>query len=164
MCGKRVQFLSGDKIDFLNEPQYKDRLQKAVVDASVLLKTFLRSMGEPLITNKLYPELLKLSGISKLLRQLMILDVSKSEKPAAIKEFLKKLPAENYILLKTLNKFLTEVVANSQVNLMDANNLSVVFGPNLTWPTNQQVPITQLHNLNQFCYELVANYNKIFES
>lgn len=28
---------------------------------------------------------------------------------------------------------------NSQVNLMDANNLSVVFGPNLTWPTNQQV-------------------------
>lgn len=52
----------GDKIDFLNEPQYKDKLQKAVIDASVLLKTFLRSMGEPLIMNKNYHELIKLSG------------------------------------------------------------------------------------------------------
>lgn len=89
--------------------------------------------------------------------------MSKAEKPAAIREFLRKLPAENYVLLKTLNKFLTEVAANSQQNLMDANNLSVVFGPNLTWPTNQQVPINHLHNLNQFCYELISNYEQIFE-
>jgi hypothetical protein len=53
----------GDKIDFLNDPQYKDRPEKAAIDASVLLKTFLRSFGEPLITNKMYPELIKLSGI-----------------------------------------------------------------------------------------------------
>lgn len=59
--------------------------------------------------------------------------MNKSEKLAAIKEFLRKLPHENYVLLKTLNKFLVEVAANCQVNLMDANNLSVVFGPNLTW-------------------------------
>jgi len=142
----------GDKVDFINEPQYKDRIQKAVIDASVLLKTFLRSMGEPVITNRLYPELIKLS------------DATKQEKPALIREFLRKLPAENYVLLKILNKFLTEVAANSSVNLMDANNLSVVFGPNLTWPTNQQVPITQLNNLNNFCYTLISNYDQIFES
>jgi hypothetical protein len=57
----QTRFL-GDKIDFLNEPQYKTNRQKAVIDASVLLKTFFRSMGEPLITNRLYPELIKLSG------------------------------------------------------------------------------------------------------
>jgi len=32
--------------------------------ASVLLKTFLRSLGEPLITNKLYPELTLLAGLN----------------------------------------------------------------------------------------------------
>jgi Rho GTPase-activating protein 1 len=104
----------GDKIDFINDPQYKDRIQKAVIDASVLLKTFLRSLGEPILTNKLYPELIKLS------------DVDKERKPAMIKELLRKLPPENYTLLKTLNKFLTEVAEKSSVNLMDANNLSVV--------------------------------------
>lgn len=47
---------------------------------------------------------------------------------------------------------------------MDANNLSVVFGPNFTWPTDQQVPINQLHNLNNFCYKLISEYDQLFES
>lgn len=49
-------------MDFLNDPEYKGKLQKAVIDSSVLLKTFFRSMGEPVITNKLYGELVKING------------------------------------------------------------------------------------------------------
>ncbi|MFH4977095.1 hypothetical protein AB6A40_003804 [Gnathostoma spinigerum] len=140
----------GEKIDFLNEELYKDNIFIASLHASVLLKAFLRSLGEPVITNSLYPRLAALS------------EVPKDQKLEAICEFVQLLPKENLILLKTVCKFLTEVAANSNVNQMTANNLSVVFGPNLTWPTDQQVPISQLNNLNNFCYRLVVDYDTVF--
>lgn len=52
----------GERIDFLNDEPYRDNLQQASIDASVLLKTFLRSLGEPVTTNALYPKLAALSG------------------------------------------------------------------------------------------------------
>ncbi|ULU06154.1 hypothetical protein L3Y34_018202 [Caenorhabditis briggsae] len=150
---KRLQdrINKGEKIDFENDPEYKDNVHVASLHASVLLKTFFRSLGEPLTTNRLYPKLAALS------------EISKAEKSAAVKEFVKLLPRDNYILLKTVIKFLTKVAGNSKVNLMTANNLSVVFGPNLTWPTDQEVPISQLNNLNNFCYKLIVDYDSVFD-
>lgn len=58
-----VKLFAGERIDFLNEEPYKNNLQAASIDASVLLKTFLRSLGEPVITNALYHKLFALSGI-----------------------------------------------------------------------------------------------------
>ncbi|VDM77933.1 unnamed protein product [Strongylus vulgaris] len=105
------------------------------------------------------------------LQYISFLEVPKAEKTPAVKEFVALLPRPNYLLLKTVVKFLTMVAANHKVNLMTANNLSVVFGPNLTWPTDQQafeicafqVPIAQLNNLNNFCYRLIIDYDKIFK-
>ncbi|RCN35741.1 RhoGAP domain protein [Ancylostoma caninum] len=141
----------GEHVDFENDPEYHDNLYIACIHASVLLKTFLRSLGEPVTTNALYPRLAALA------------EIPKGEKTPAVKEFVSLLPQPNYLLLKTVVKFLTLVAANHKVNLMTANNLSVVFGPNLTWPTDQQVPIAQLNNLNNFCYRLIVDYDKIFK-
>ncbi|VIO94028.1 RhoGAP domain containing protein [Brugia malayi] len=141
----------GEQIDFLNEEPYKDNLQVASIAASVLLKTFLRSLGEPVITNALYPRLTALS------------ELPKDSKLGAIIEIVDALPLENWMLLKTVCQFLTEVAAHSKENLMNANNLSVVFGPNLTWPTDREVPIAQLNNLNHFCYRLIVDYDKVFK-
>lgn len=140
----------GEKIDFLHEDDYEDNIVAASIDASVLLKTFLRSLGEPVVTNALYPHLVALANVPK------------EGKLSAICTFVHLLPTENYILLKTVCYFLTKVAACSDVNMMNASNLSVVFGPNLTWPTNQQVPITQLNNLNNFCYRLIVDFDTIF--
>ncbi|KAI6196886.1 Rho GTPase-activating protein 1 [Aphelenchoides besseyi] len=142
----------GEKIDFVNENIYKGRVQKAVFDASGLLKTWLRSLGEPVITNQLYNELIQLTTVKN------------ENKVPSIRQFARKLPPENFELLKTIIQFLTEVAANSKLNLMDANNLSVVFGPTLLWPTNQTVPITQLNSLNNFCYQLIVHYDDIFNA
>uniref|UniRef100_A0A0R3RT28 Rho GTPase-activating protein 1 n=1 Tax=Elaeophora elaphi TaxID=1147741 RepID=A0A0R3RT28_9BILA len=141
----------GEQIDFLSEELYKDNLQAASVDASVLLKTFLRSLGEPVTTNALYPKLAALS------------ELPKDNKLGAIIEIVDALPLENRMLLKTVCQFLTEVAAHSKENMMNANNLSVVFGPNLTWPTDREVPIAQLNNLNNFCYRLIVDYDKVFK-
>uniref|UniRef100_F1L440 Rho GTPase-activating protein 1 n=1 Tax=Ascaris suum TaxID=6253 RepID=F1L440_ASCSU len=140
----------GEEIDFLNEEPYRNNLLAASIDASVLLKTFLRSLGEPVITNALYPRLTALS------------EVPKEKKLNAICEFVRLMPPENVLLLKTICRFLKEVASHSNVNMMTANNLSVVFGPNLTWPTDQQVPISQLNNLNNFCYRLIVDYDTVF--
>ncbi|KAK5982146.1 rho GTPase-activating protein 8 [Trichostrongylus colubriformis] len=141
----------GESIDFENDPEYVDNHYVACIHASVLLKTFLRSLGEPVTTNALYPRLAALA------------DIPKKEKTPAVKEFVVLLPRPNYLLLQKVVQFLTLVAANHKVNLMTANNLSVVFGPNLTWPTDQQVPITQLNNLNNFCYRLIVDYDQIFK-
>ncbi|KAE9416854.1 hypothetical protein Angca_006565, partial [Angiostrongylus cantonensis] len=140
----------GEQIDFENEPEYHDNLHLACTHASVLLKTFLRSLGEPVTTNALYPRLVALA------------EIPKKEKTPAVKGFVALLPRPNYLLLKTIVHFLKLVAANHKINLMTANNLSVVFGPNLTWPTDQQVPIAQLNNLNNFCYRLIIDYDLIF--
>uniref|UniRef100_A0A0K0F2D8 Rho GTPase-activating protein 68F (inferred by orthology to a D. melanogaster protein) n=1 Tax=Strongyloides venezuelensis TaxID=75913 RepID=A0A0K0F2D8_STRVS len=140
----------GEKIDFLTDEKYKDNLNIAIIDASALLKVFLRSLGEPIITNALYPQLIT------------ALDVPKGERKEGVKGFIKLLPKQNLILLKYIIEFLLDVTNNEHENKMDANNLSVIFGPNLTWPTNQQVPISQLNSLNNFCYILISEYEYIF--
>ncbi|KAI6242753.1 Rho GTPase-activating protein 1 [Aphelenchoides fujianensis] len=142
----------GEKIDFVNDSLYRGRPDKAVIDASCLLKTFLRSLGEPVITNRLYSELIKVTTTAS------------DKKSELIREFLRKLPLENYTLLKTIVHFLTRVAANAKMNLMDANNLSVVFGPTLLWPTNQTVPIAHLNTLNNFVFQLITHYKEIFGS
>uniref|UniRef100_A0A0N5AG04 Rho GTPase-activating protein 1 n=1 Tax=Syphacia muris TaxID=451379 RepID=A0A0N5AG04_9BILA len=142
----------GEKIDFLHEEEYEGNIVAASIDASVLLKTFLRSLGEPVVTNALYPKLVALAGVPK------------EGKLSAIRAFVRLLPSENYLLLKTVCQFLTKVAACSDVNMMTASNLSVVFGPNLTWPTDQQVPIAQLNNLNNFCYRLIVDFDSIFSN
>ncbi|VDD88654.1 unnamed protein product [Enterobius vermicularis] len=141
----------GEKINFLQEEEYDGNIVAASIDASVLLKTFLRALGEPVVTNALYPDLVALASVSK------------EDKLPAICAFVRLLPPENYLLLKTVCQFLTKVAACSDVNKMTASNLSVVFGPNLTWPTDQQVPMTQLNNLNNFCYRLIVDFETVFE-
>uniref|UniRef100_A0AC35TLR4 RhoGAP domain containing protein n=1 Tax=Rhabditophanes sp. KR3021 TaxID=114890 RepID=A0AC35TLR4_9BILA len=142
---------AGESIDFLNDQFYKECLDTAIIDVSSLLKIFLRNLGEPIITNALYSQLIT------------TLDVPKNEKKENVKAFLKLIPKPNYVLLKKIIEFLIEVAAHHQQNKMDANNLSVVFGPNLTWPTNQQPVISQLHTLNNFCYILMTEYEYVFE-
>uniref|UniRef100_A0A914I5Q7 Rho-GAP domain-containing protein n=1 Tax=Globodera rostochiensis TaxID=31243 RepID=A0A914I5Q7_GLORO len=140
----------GESIDFINDPMFNSDVQSGVIHAAALLKTFLRSLGEPLITNKLYPELALLNGVER------------TNRLVEIRILVQKLPLENYLLLQKIVEFLAKVAEHSQQNLMDANNLSVVFGPNLTWPTDQQVPMVQLNNLNSFCYSLIKNFDEIF--
>lgn len=48
-----------------------------------------------------------------------------------ITELTKKIPTENYVLLKKICLFLQIITKYEDVNKMDAKNLATVFGPNL---------------------------------
>uniref|UniRef100_A0A914WVH4 Rho GTPase activating protein 1 n=1 Tax=Plectus sambesii TaxID=2011161 RepID=A0A914WVH4_9BILA len=133
----------GEKIDFAS-------LGNVHLPA-VLLKTFLRELTEPVIPFSLYNDVLRIT------------DYAADERNVAVRDLVGRLPNENYILLKTIASFLTEVMSHSDANLMNANNLAVVFGPNLAWPGDQQVSLAHLSHLNNFCYRLLTAYNVIFE-
>ena len=50
---------------------------------------------------------------------------------------IKKLPDQNYVVLKYLMEFLVLVTDRCDMNKMTAANLAVVFGPNLVWPNDK---------------------------
>jgi len=121
--------------------------------AAVLLKTFLRELKQPIIPFHLYP-MIPQSNVASLLPE---------EKHLVTQKLMHSLPDENYRLLKAIVKFLTEVASHSDVNLMTTSNLSVVFGPNLAWPNDQQVTLVHMRELNQFCYRIISNYEQTFD-
>lgn len=119
--------------------------------AAVLLKTFLRELPEPVMTFRLYPDLLKID------------EVAPDKRTMAAKKLVHELPEENYALLSYVVKFLTQVMIKSDVNKMNANNLAIVFGPNLGWPGNEPVSLAHLQHLNNFAYRLLTNCSEIFD-
>ena len=71
-----------------------------------------------------------------------------------------KLPQLNFIMLKFLTEFLSEVAARSNANKMDAKNISYVFGPNFLRPTvnDIQYGLIDIERINNFV-ELLIKYN-----
>ena len=94
--------------------------------ATVLLKTFLRELSHPLLTYQLFESVLHFADIPRESRLNYCQDL-----------VIKKLPDQNYVVLKYLMEFLVLVTDRCDMNKMTAANLAVVFGPNLVWPNDK---------------------------
>jgi hypothetical protein len=94
---------------------------------------------------------------------------------------IKKLPDQNYVVLKYLVEFislvgssasssylamylvsLSQVVDRCDMNKTTAANLAVVFGPNLAWPNDKTMSLTTIGPINAFTEYLFANIHKVF--
>lgn len=110
--------------NFVNPPighEYQD----VHVIASVL-KSYLRSLPEPLLTYNYYNEFMEASQIANDL-----------QRKAAILNIIHKLPEGNYNNLKYLMKFLSYLSEKNQQNKMSTQNIAIVMSPNLLWPQNE---------------------------
>ena len=107
----------GEKIEFTRTD---------VHNATVLLKTFLRELSHPLLTYQLFESVLHFSDIPRENRLNYCQDL-----------VIKKLPDQNYVVLKYLMEFLCLVNDRSDMNKMTSSNLSLVFGPNLAWSNDK---------------------------
>jgi Rho GTPase-activating protein 1 len=65
----------------------------------------------------------------------------------------KKIPKENFDLLKYLLGFLALVSQNSDKNKMNSKNLSIVFGPNMLW-----APASNLNEFSLIQVEMINNF------
>lgn len=119
--------------------------------AAVLLKTFLRELSHPLLTYQLFDSIIHFNDVAKESR----LNYSKDL-------VIKKLPDQNYVLLKFLVEFLSLVVDRCDMNKMTAANLAVVFGPNLVWSNDKTMSLTSIGPINSFTEFLLTNMHHIF--
>ncbi len=117
------------------------------------LKMFFRELKKPLIPWDIFTHLYGL--------------VSTQEEPNdEVKAVLKtSLSPAHYATLKKLLKHLTKVSEYKQFNHMDAKNLSIVFGPNITWsdsfsPESQRQQQMATEKLISMAHELIETKPK----
>ncbi|XP_045587888.2 uncharacterized protein [Procambarus clarkii] len=90
-----------------------------VIDAACLLKQFLRSLPDPLLSSDVHSKIVK------------CMDLVQEARIAAIVLCTLLLPRAHRYTLVYLMDFFSDVVAASGSNLMDARNLAIVLAPNL---------------------------------
>ncbi|XP_018054483.1 PREDICTED: rho GTPase-activating protein 20-like isoform X1 [Atta colombica] len=96
-----------------------------IIAVAALLKDFLRSLPDPLLTFHLFP---------------LWMDSLNTPSPVqTIKSILDRLPRANFTLLSHLICVLHHVARRSKRNLMCASNLGVCCGPSLLWSSNPSV-------------------------
>ncbi|KAG5675481.1 hypothetical protein PVAND_005382 [Polypedilum vanderplanki] len=156
-CGKSKLMRMRSAIDanFVSPP-LPSEYQDVHVIASVL-KSYLRSLPEPLLTYEHYNEFLDIA----------VMDNDQQRK-AAILNTINKLPEGNYNNLKYLMKFLSYLSEKNQHNKMSTSNIAIVMSPNLLWPQNendqnyaQQVSSTSA--VNSIIETLISDWDFFFE-
>jgi hypothetical protein len=141
---KQVQksFNDGETIDF-------DKLANIHIPAAIL-KSFLRQLPEPLLTYELYDHIIHLQSLEEDERLIEMRRILTDE-----------LVEDNYFILKYVVNFLTEVVEKSEVNKMTAQNLAIIFGPNLMW-SKSQASLVSLGYVNACVLLLISHYHDLF--
>ncbi|XP_013776716.2 rho GTPase-activating protein 15-like isoform X2 [Limulus polyphemus] len=116
------------------------------------LKLFFREMKEPLIPVSTFSRLLE--GLGK---------QTKEKKLATVTEVVQSLPKPNYETLKFLLDHLLRVEKHQQKNLMDIQNLAIVFGPSLmnSESNNMALDVMQQNRVLEY---LLLKFDHIFST
>eukprot|EP01114_Cavostelium_apophysatum_P000342 TRINITY_DN10324_c0_g1_i1.p1 TRINITY_DN10324_c0_g1~~TRINITY_DN10324_c0_g1_i1.p1 ORF type:complete len:652 (+),score=107.70 TRINITY_DN10324_c0_g1_i1:201-2156(+) len=110
---------------------------------SGLLKLFLRELPDCALLGSNYDALVEAAGFH---------DVNALK---VYKQIIDALPKENAVLLRTLIKFLTRVVAKEGLNKMSSTNLAIVFGPTLVRQSAEQENLIQMASDNNLLLRVV---------
>ncbi|KAB0363216.1 hypothetical protein FD754_007372 [Muntiacus muntjak] len=164
---------------FENGKELVELSQASPHDISNVLKLYLRQLPEPLISFRLYHELvgmakenLKAEAEAKAASRGRP-DATESEAAAMamagrLRELLQDLPRENWATLRYLMRHLRRIVEVEQDNKMTPGNLGIVFGPTLLRPrpTEATVSLSSLVDYpHQACIveTLITHFSLVFE-
>ncbi|RIA95407.1 hypothetical protein C1645_802989 [Glomus cerebriforme] len=136
---------NADAVD-LSDEEYRD-----INVVAGALKRFFRDLPEPIMTYELYDDFIEANGLQ-----------DRDEKLYAIKDLLYKLPIPNYELLKRLIEHLERVTDFEEINHMYANNLAIVFGPNLLKTRDFARSMSNLGHHNSIVRSLILQYHWFF--
>lgn len=87
-----------------------------------VLKLYLRDLPDPLLTYRLYDEFVAATRRP-----------TEEQCKRAILNAVNQLPADNYLNLRYLTRFLSILADNSAQNKMSSQNIAIVMSPNLLW-------------------------------
>ncbi|XP_037087857.1 rho GTPase-activating protein 26-like, partial [Pollicipes pollicipes] len=147
---KLVQLgLSRHKLDKLPLDNVVEWETKTLTSA---IKTFLRSLPEPLMTFRLHHEFINAAKTD-----------NKEVRVAEIHKLVRKLPKVNYRMLKILMQHAQNVSRKSDKNLMSVSNLGVCFGPTLLRPEEETMAaIIDIKFCNAVVEILIGHFDTIF--
>ncbi|XP_006764856.1 PREDICTED: minor histocompatibility protein HA-1 isoform X2 [Myotis davidii] len=164
---------------FENGKELVELSQASPHDISNVLKLYLRQLPEPLISFRLYHELvglakdsLKAEAEAKAASR-SCPDMAESEAVAMamvgrLRELLRDLPPENKASLQYLLQHLRRIVEVEQDNKMTPGNLGIVFGPTLLRPRPTEATVS-LSSLVDYPHQarivetLITHYDLVFE-
>lgn len=129
----------------VNFEQYED-----VHLPAVILKTFLRELPEPLLTFRLFDDVVSFYNIEE------------NSRLESLRKTLQTLPEENYEVLRFLTAFLVQVSENQEHNKMTNVNLAVCFGPNLLWVKDAATNLKVINPINSFTKFLLDHQEELF--
>ncbi|XP_029460144.1 rho GTPase-activating protein 10 isoform X2 [Rhinatrema bivittatum] len=150
----KVQRLLGLLMDTKEDMDLEDSVEWEVKTITSVLKQYLRSLPEPLMTYDLHGEFIVPAKCG-----------TPESRVHAIHYLVYKLPEKNREMLDILVKHLSNVSEHAKRNLMTVANLGVVFGPTLMRPQEETVAaIMDLKFQNIVVEILIENHEKIFRT
>ncbi|KAL6066412.1 Rho-type gtpase-activating protein [Balamuthia mandrillaris] len=117
-------------------------------DAASLLKEYLRELPEPIFTFALEEEWVAAAK-----------EPDETKSIPMYQNLLQQLPEHNLHLWHAYNNFLYKLSLQSEVNMMNPNNIGIVIGPNVMWEKSMHMP--NMH-MNQAVATLVEHYPDIW--
>lgn len=115
-----------------------------------ILKKFFRELPEPLFTYDYH---------NQFLETIKLTDVPK--KCAVIKELLSSLPSVNSAIISALLPFLKEISLRDSKNMMNIENLGIVFGPTLMRAADEKMGV-QTNKSNIVIEQMIQYADEIF--
>ncbi|KAL9658704.1 hypothetical protein ABK040_005859 [Willaertia magna] len=130
--------------------------QNRIHNVASLLKMYFRELVEPIMTFDHYDMFIASDGIPDEEVRLQV-----------IKNVLRFLPRCNYFILRRICKFLYAIHEKKQLNKMDANNLAIVFAPNILRPPPMynviQTQLAEAGFANGLTQSLIRHFHFFFD-
>lgn len=132
----------------LGEPPFDD-----VHALTGSLKLYFRELPEPLIPYDFF------SGFVEAIKQ-----TTRKDKLTAMRSLAVQMPKVNGETLKLLLRHLRNLMDHSEENRMTAQNLAIVWGPNLMWPRydSGDIAVNMVHQ-NQIIEFLLLEFDHVFK-
>ncbi|KAJ8728479.1 hypothetical protein PYW07_006175 [Mythimna separata] len=134
-------------------PALHDPLDWETKTLTSALKSYLRSLPDPLLTRALHAQFIAVAKCER-----------RSERAAGVAALVRALPPPNREMLALVITHLRNVAARCDKNLMSSSNLAVCFGPTLLRPERETVAsILELKFYNVLVETLLEHYEQVFE-
>ncbi|KAL1005686.1 hypothetical protein UPYG_G00062300 [Umbra pygmaea] len=136
-------------------------------DVATLLKTFLRELPEPLLTQRHFHAHLKIADMTLFDEQGNKTSVPDKERQIeALQLLFLLLPQVNRTLLKLILDLLYHTAKQQGTNKMSANNLALMFAPHIIWPRNMTASDLKenMKKLNGGMAFLIKHSQKLFRA
>lgn len=138
--------------DFENGEEFDLGKYKDINCHASVLKQYLRSLPNPLLTYELFPEFMMLLSFE-----------SEEDQVKEIRRLIEKLPECNRLAFGKLLQLIDKIQKNSKNNMMNPTNLAVVFGVNCLRRKEEVSPtsmITENAKITKIFEELILLFEK----